>query len=201
VDGLWSYCWSCGTSKHGEEDPDFHAWYRKSGGPLAGKSFTEVISVIFSVICLLTFLTFKNSPNVLLAWMIALMALLVLISQFVSMQKMPMSNTAEVKPEPEDLSPVNYDPSCDDFNPADDIAYKLWKAAVFSIESFILFFFAIWLWFKTQQVASSLSQKGCRHYYYSSLFIVLNIMFYGWMITWLIKNHVVLLGRRLFRIR
>jgi hypothetical protein len=106
-----------------------------------------------------------------------------------------------VKPEPESPSPIDYDPSRDDFNPADDIAYKLWHAAVFSIYSFILFIFAVWLWFKTQQVSSSLSQKGCRRYYYASLFIVLNIMFYVWMISWLIKNHFVLLGRRLFRIR
>ncbi|MGA2796682.1 MAG: hypothetical protein ABSE63_03775, partial [Thermoguttaceae bacterium] len=49
VDGQWSFCWSCGTSKHGEEDPDFHTWYRESDGSLAGKSFTEVIAAIISV--------------------------------------------------------------------------------------------------------------------------------------------------------
>ena len=153
VDGLWSFCWSCGTSKHGEEDPDFHTWYRESGGSLAEKSYTEVIAAIFSVICLVAFLTFKNSPNVLLAWMIALMALWVLISRFLSMQKMQVFNAAEAKPEPEDPSPINYDPSCDEFNPADDIAYKFWKAVIFSIGrwSFIYFPFALWLWFKTRQ--------------------------------------------------
>jgi len=186
VDGLWSYCWSCGTSKHGEEDPDFHAWYRESGGPLVEKSFTEVISAIISVAYLAAFLTFKTSPVVLLAWLITL-TLWVFISRFLSLHNMPMFNSAEVKPEPEYPSPTHFDPSRDEFNPADDIAYKLWQAAVFSIESFILFFFAIWLWFKTQQVASSLSQKGCRRYYYSSLFIILIIIFYVWLITWLMK--------------
>ena len=187
VDGLWSYCWSCGTSKHGEEDPDFHTWYRESGGPLVEKSFYEVIAAIFSVIYIVAFLAFKNYPAVLIDWIIVITALWVLISRFSSMKKMPMSNAADLGSEPEDLSPTHYDPSRDEFNPADDIAYKLWKAAVFSIESFILFFFAIWLWFKTQQVASSLSQKGCRRYYYSSLFLILIVICYVWMITWLMK--------------
>jgi hypothetical protein len=182
VDGLWSFCWSCGTSNHGEEDPDFHTWYREPGGSLAEKSFTEVIAAIFSVICLVAFLTFKNSPNVLLAWMIALMAFWVLISQFVSMQKMQMFNTADVKPEPEDLSPTHYDPSRDEFNPADDIAYKLWKAVIFGLGwlPFIYFPFALWLWYKTSKIASSLSSIGVRHYYYSLIILILNVIFFSW---------------------
>jgi hypothetical protein len=185
VDGLWSFCWSCGTSKNGEEDPDFHTWYRESGGWLVKKSFTEVISVIISVFCLAVFLAFNKSPFVLLAWLITL-PLWVLISRFLSLHNMPMFNAAEVKPEPEHPSPTDYDPSCDDFKPADDIAYKLWKAVIFSIGrwSFVYFAFALWLWFKTNQNTSLLSAKSLRHYYYSLICLIICVTFYGWYITY-----------------
>ncbi len=50
VDGSWSFCWSCGTSKKGEEDTDFHAWYREPiDSSLTEKSFTNVIGVIISI--------------------------------------------------------------------------------------------------------------------------------------------------------
>jgi hypothetical protein len=185
MDGLWSFCWSCGTSKQGEEDPDFHAWYRESGGSLSRKSDMEVIAAIISLISVAAFLAFNNSPVVLFLWLVALM-LWVPIARLLSLNKSPIFN-ADFDQEPEHSSPTNYDPALDEFNPADDIAYKLWKAAVFSIHSFILFLFAIGLWFKTQQVVTLLSQKGCRRYYYASLFIVFNIMFYGWIVTWLFK--------------
>ncbi len=172
VDGQWSFCWSCGTSKTGEEDPDFHSWYRDSGGSLAGKSFTEVISVIISLVYLAVFLVCKNTPVVLVAWLITL-TLWVLISRFLSLHNMPMFNTAEVKPEPEYPSPIYYDPSRDEFNPADDLAYKLWKAAVFSIEPFIFFPFALWLWYKTATNASPLSAKGLRRYCLALIFLIL----------------------------
>jgi hypothetical protein len=187
VDGQWSFCWSCGTSKTGEEDPDFHTWYRDlSNGSLAGKTYTNVIAAIISVLYLVLFLVFKGSLSIVVAWLSTL-TLWVLISRFLSLHKTPMFNAAELESEGDNFSATYYDPARDEFSPADDIAYKLWKAAVFSIYSFILFLFAIWLWFKIQKVASSLSQKGCRHYYYSSLFIVFNIMIYGWMIFWLYK--------------
>jgi hypothetical protein len=198
VDGQWSFCWSCGTSKTGEEDPDFHTWYRDlSNGSLAGKTYTNVIAAIISVLYLVLFLVFKGSLSIVVAWLSTL-TLWVLISRFLSLHKTPMFNAAELESEGDNFSATYYDPARDEFSPADDIAYKLWKAAVFSIYSLILFFFAIWFWFKIQKVASSLSQKGCRHYYYSSLIIILIIMLYGWMTLWLISNHIVLLGSRLF---
>jgi hypothetical protein len=184
VDGLWSYCWSCGTSKHGEEDPDFHTWYQQSGCSLAGKSFTEVNAVIISLVYLAAFLTLKTSPLVLFAWLITLM-LWVLISRSLSLHNMPMFNAAEVKPEPEDPSPTDYDPSRDEFNPADDIAYKLWKAVIFSLGWLPIIYgpFALWLWYKTSQNASSLSSIGVRHYYYSLLILILNVIFFGLFFT------------------
>ena len=142
VDGLWSYCWSCGTSKTGEADPDFHTWYRESGGSLAGKSYTEVISVIISVVYLAAFLTFKNAPAVIFAWLITLISW-VLTSRFLSLHDMPMFNAAAMGSEPEDPSPAHYKPCRDEFNPADDMAYRFWKAAVFSIEPFIILSFRL----------------------------------------------------------
>ena len=146
------------------------------------KSFTEVISAIISVAFLAVFLAFNKSPFALLAWLITL-PLWVLISRFLSLHNVPMFNAAEVKPEPEDPSPTDYDPSRDEFNPADDIAYNLWKAVIFSFGrwSFIYFAFALWLWFKTNKNVSSLSAKGLRHYFYSLLFLVLSIMSYVWL--------------------
>jgi hypothetical protein len=185
VDGLWSFCWSCGTSKHGEEDPDFHTWYRESGGSLAEKSSTEVIAVIFSVIYIVAFLAFKKYPALLIDWTIVITAVWILLSRFSSVQKMPMFKPAEVKPEPEEPSPTDYDPSCDEFNPADDIAYKLWKVVIFSLGWLPIIYipFALWLWYKISQNASSLSSTGVRHYYYSLLILILNLIFFGLFFT------------------
>jgi hypothetical protein len=185
VDGLWSYCWSCGTSQHGEEDPDFHHWYRESGGSLAGKSYTEVIAAIFSVIFIVAFLAFKNYPVVFINWIVVITALWVLMHRFLSVKNMPMINAAELEPEPQDPSPTEYDPSRDEFNPADDIAYKLWKAVIFSLGWLPIIYgpFALWLWYKTSQNASSLSSIGVRHYYYSLLILIINVMFFGSFFT------------------
>ena len=177
MDGLWSYCWSCGTSKTGEADPDFHTWYHESGGSLAGKSYTEVIAAIFSVIYIVAFLAFKNYPAVLIHWVIIISALWVLISRFSSVQKMPMFNAAAMGSEPEDPSPTHYDPWRDEFNPADDMAYKFWKAVVFSTGPFIFFPFALWWWYKTVTNASPLSEKGLHHYCLGLLLLTFNIMF------------------------
>jgi hypothetical protein len=200
VDGLWSYCWSCGTSKHGEEDPDFHTWYRESGGSLAGKSFTEATAAIFAVIYIVAFLAFKNYPVILINWIVVITALWALIYRSSSLHRVPMCNAADLESKPEDFSPGHYDPSRDEFNPADDTAYKLWKAAIFSLGrwSFIFFAFALWLWYKTNKISSSLSVIGVRRYYYSSLFLILNLMLYVWIISWMLKKNLLYLVYEIF---
>jgi hypothetical protein len=184
VDGLWSFCWSCGTSKQGEEDTDFHTWYQESStGSLAGKTYTDVVAAIISLICLAFFIYFKAPLTIGCAWLIVL-PLWVLASRLLYLHKMPMFNAAESEPVV-DASPVIYDPARDEFNPADDVAYKLWQAAVFGIYTFIFFVLSLWLWFKTQRVAESLSPQGCSRYYHALLLIVLNIMLHGWMIFYI----------------
>jgi hypothetical protein len=103
----------------------------------------------------------------------------VLISRLLSLHNKPMFN-AELQPEPA-YSPTKYNPYYDEFNPADDMAYKLWKAALFTIGDwfFIYFAVALWLWFKTSRNASLLSDKGLDHYYYSLLFLLFNFLFYA----------------------
>jgi hypothetical protein len=187
VDGQWSLCWSCGTSKMGEEDPDFHTWYRElSNGSLAGKTYTDVIAAIISVLYLVLFLAFKTPLSIISAWLITL-TLWVLISRFLSLHKTPMFNAADLGLESEYLSPTHYDPSRDEFNPADDLAYKLWKAVIFSFGwwPIIYFPFALWLWYKTSQNLMSLSAEGVRHYYYSLLFLILIVIIFGWYFTML----------------
>jgi hypothetical protein len=183
VDGSWSSCWSCGTSKKGEEDPDFHTWYSEPlNGSLVGKTYTDVIAAIISVSYLVLFLSFKTPLSIISAWLITIM-LWVLISRFLSLHKIPMFNAADLGSESENPSPTHYDPSLDDFNPADDMAYKLWKAALFSFAYAFMFFpFALWLWYKTNQHALSLSAKGLSHYFYSLIFIIANIFWHGWIL-------------------
>ena len=188
VDGLWSYCWSCGTSKHGEPDPDFHTWYQESGGSLARKSSTEVISVIISVMFLVVFIAVKSSPWVILAWL-ATLTFWVLISRLLGLQNAPMFNPAETTAAPEDRSHVQYDPSRDEFNPADDMAYRLWNAAIFTIGEwfFIYFVVALWLWLKTTRNVSLLSDKGLSYYYYALPFMLINFMFCVWIFLLLMR--------------
>jgi len=183
VDGLWSFCWSCGTSKNGEEDPDFHGWYRQAACDLlSGKTITNVIATIISVIYLAMFMLFNASLVVICAWLITLM-LWVLISRLLSMHKMTMVDVSDLGLEFEHFSDTHYDPSRDEFNPADDIAYKLWKAVIFSFGRwpFIYFLFALWLWFKTQQNVSVLSAKGLKYYFYSLLLLILIVVMNCWM--------------------
>jgi len=61
---------------------------------------------------------------------------------------------------------------------------------LFSLGWSIIFFpFSLWLWYKTNQNASSLSEKGLRLYYYSLFFLILSIMFYGLFGLWIYLRH------------
>jgi hypothetical protein len=186
VDGLWSFCWSCGTSKQGEEDPDFHAWYRKSADVSPAKiSNLETIGVIISALYVVFFVAFNFSLLIIIAWLITLV-LWVLLYRYLFRDKSDMAGASDLISPREQFSEVHYDPARDEFNPADETAYKLWKAAIFSFgESLIFFPFALWLWYKTRQDALLLTERGRRYYFYSMVFISLTIVVGGWVVFWL----------------
>jgi hypothetical protein len=193
VEGLWSYCWSCGTSKQGEEDADFHAWYMEP----ANHSFfrisnTNTIAAIISAMYLVFFISIKYSPFVILAWLITLI-LWVVIARCLSVDKEATTKAADSSTKIEGFSNPSYDVSSDEFNESDQIAFRLWKATIFSLYSVLLFPFALWLLYKTSKKAIFLSPKGILHYYYSMYFLILNVVFYGWILLWLIKSQILYL--------